>query len=218
VIAPTRHRRPRSLAIAIAVTVLAAGCASGAASQTATTTTVLMAPGAESLPDPAAWLLPVSDLPEGWMPRSQPRVNPCNGASFAELAARHRGRSSQAYFEHESVVFGDLRFAFPNSRWAAAFVRAVRSQVRSCESWYWPAEDGRVGVFSQDELSPPTLGDQTYGFRMTLHLGEAEAASDLVFARRGRNVVGVTVGGLGGGVGEVDQYARRALAALPGRG
>lgn len=218
-----RRPTPRTAITVALLGVLAltvAACGGDGGDDGATTTTApppvaTTSTGPADLPDPAAWMLTAASLPAGFQQSevAPPEVGPCNGPTDEARATQAR-RARTQFVGAEQVV--EAVYAFRTDAEAAAFVDGIVEQVRSCEKYEVDTGDVHQTV-THSNFETAGRGDQTFAYRMIVTAPDVDerAVANVIYARKGPNVVSVLVGGEAVGALGVEQLLDTALAKLP---
>lgn len=206
-------------AVALVIVVVGAACGGSATTTTkATTTTTKPTAKTAAVPDPAPWLLAVSELPTGWATDSTPgsAKGVCNGPLPSDVGTAQGGRSAKANFskDNEYVSNGDFAFATPAA--ANKFIDSITAQTHSCTQWT-ETDNGTQVTATAGDLSFPNMGDRTYAFHLDLKASGVQASGDYVYARKGPNVMAIVDGGFFTDTDQLQQLATTALAKVPAR-
>jgi hypothetical protein len=150
-------------------------------------------------------LLAVSDLPTGWTAapaeaegegEGDESITPCG--QNLDAYEDESGATAEASFQKSEL--GDQLFtglaSFASGEAASASAKKVNDIFTSCGTWSEDDPDGTHYEYRAEPVSFPTLGEETFAFRLTINVTgssdgtpiSAQGAGNVITIRRGANL------------------------------
>jgi len=138
-------------------------------------------------------LLAVTALPTGWSttPPSTDKKTPCNQPSVTKAVPPAATAEADFVMGTDVPFFGDILNAYSDAATAGRAFDKYQSVTSACTSYNQDGVKVDIG-----QLSVPSLGDRSIGYRLTLSQGGSSVVLDNEFIQRGEVIVFVGYGDL----------------------